>query len=226
MRLRDLWTPTYSRPEERWSRFVWGEITRGWTPPRITINGWHDNHGTLCLGLLLFCLYINLPKIKHLCGQGIDGGSYGFYFYDDALVLCWKKKNIFLYYPWSWSFHKHWVIVPCYTNDVEWLEVPHRCSGRDFAKKWEYPFRYTLKNGTIQDRTATIFVERREWRWRWLKLLPWPRKRYTAIDVVFNDEVGERTGTWKGGVTGCSYEMIKGEMPLQTLRRMERERDF
>lgn len=32
--------------------------------------------------------------------------------------------------------------------------------------------------------------------------------------------------TYKGGTTGCSYEMKPGEIPLQTLKRMEKERRF
>ena len=37
---------------------------------------------------------------------------------------------------------------------------------------------------------------------------------------------GERNGSWKGGVLGCGWDMLKGETPLDTLRRMERERRF
>lgn len=47
-----------------------------------------------------------------------------------------------------------------------------------------------------------------------------------AIDVQFSDEVGERTGSWKGGTIGCGYNMLPGESPLDTLRRMEAERKF
>ena len=38
--------------------------------------------------------------------------------------------------------------------------------------------------------------------------------------------VGERVNSWKGGTVGCSYSMLKGETPEQTLRRMEKEREF
>lgn len=57
---------------------------------------------------------------------------------------------------------------------------------------------------------------------------PWlPFKKLSRyIDIEFNDEVGERSGTWKGGVLGCSYDMKKGESALDTLRRMEVEQKF
>lgn len=47
-----------------------------------------------------------------------------------------------------------------------------------------------------------------------------------SIDVEFNAEVGERTGSWKGGCIGCGYQMNPNETPLQALRRMEAERKF
>ena len=47
-----------------------------------------------------------------------------------------------------------------------------------------------------------------------------------SIGVSFDGEVGEETGSWKGGCVGCGYEMLPGEVPLDTLRRMERDRKF
>lgn len=46
------------------------------------------------------------------------------------------------------------------------------------------------------------------------------------IDIEFSDEVGERTGSWKGGVLGCGFDMLPGERPVDALRRMELERKF
>jgi len=75
---------------------------------------------------------------------------------------------------------------------------------------------------TVQERTAAIRVEYGRWSRYWL-----PRvKESRWIDVQFNDEVGERTGSWNGGTIGCSYHMMPGETALATLRRMERERKF
>jgi hypothetical protein len=83
-----------------------------------------------------------------------------------------------------------------------------------------------LKSGEVQHRTATVFIERMEWRpriMRWQSLI---RKVRTSIDVRFSDEVGERSGEWKGGCTGCGYELLPGENMEQCLRRMECERIF
>jgi len=88
-----------------------------------------------------------------------------------------------------------------------------------------YDYVYRLKNGQTQIRQATVFVERRTWRMKWWPLLPF-RKVRTSIDVHFSDEVGEGTGSWKGGCVGCGYGMLHGETPLECLRRMEQERKF
>jgi len=89
-----------------------------------------------------------------------------------------------------------------------------------------YPYRYTLKSGKIQDRIATVYVEEREWRWRWFQKLAWPRKIHRSINVDFSDEVGERSGSWKGGTIGCGYDLMPEESAEDCLRRMELERKF
>jgi len=46
------------------------------------------------------------------------------------------------------------------------------------------------------------------------------------INIEFSDEVGERTGSWKGGCTACGYDWLPGEEQETALRRMERECKF
>jgi hypothetical protein len=89
-----------------------------------------------------------------------------------------------------------------------------------------HPYRYKLKNGSIQHRTAAVTVDRMVWRPRCLRWTGLIEKVRVYIDVQFSDEVGERTGSWKGGTIGCSYNLQPGETPLECLRRMERERVF
>lgn len=225
MNITNLWTPTYTRPAEKHYRMTWGEVDGHWCMPRIGVYDWHDGHSTLLLGLVFCTVYINLRKLRAI--SGIDAGGYGWYFSPDAFVIDWGKKHKFFYYPWSWKQYRHEELAQGWLkNDVVWVTIPRGLPSEKVAKKWTAPYRYTLKNGTIQDRIATYTVERREWRWRWLMWLPWPRLRRTSIWVNFNDEVGERTGSWKGGTLGCGWEMLRGETPEQALRRMERERIF
>lgn len=136
-----------------------------------------------------------------------SGPRYGFQFFGDLLWISYGKDHgrrgdphIAIYMPWSWRHREHKILTAPETH----------------------PYRYTLRSGEVQERTATIQVETRLWTRPWL-----PRKLFKkTIDVKFNDEVGERSGSWKGGCLGCGYDMNPGETPLDTLRRMERERVF
>ncbi len=58
------------------------------------------------------------------------------------------------------------------------------------------------------------------------KWLPFLKRVVTSIDVTFNDEVGERSGSYNGGCIGCGYDLLTNETPEQCLRRMEMERKF
>ena len=49
-------------------------------------------------------------------------------------------------------------------------------------------------------------------------------RRYIEID--FKDEVGHEKGSWKGGVMGCSYDLLPDESPMDCIKRMEKERRF
>ncbi len=88
------------------------------------------------------------------------------------------------------------------------------------------PYRYVLKSGEVQERVASCYVERRAWRPKCLKWTSLFEKVQTCIDVTFSDEVGERSGSWKGGTTGCSWAIEPGETIEQALRRMEAVRKF
>ena len=132
--------------------------------------------------------------------------------------------------PWAYE----WVRTSCLRVDGSW-EHEVRRKNKDFwdKEKWKgvlwseaYPYTYLLKSGEVQHRLATLRVEEREWRQRWLKWTPLFSKVRKSISIDFNDEVGEQTGSWKGGCTGCGYDMKHGELPEHTLRRMEKERKF
>lgn len=76
--------------------------------------------------------------------------------------------------------------------------------------------------GRNQSCMCTIHVEEREW----LHKPSGKHKISRDISVDFDGELGTQAGSWKGGTVGCNYEMRDDETPLQTLRRMEKERSF
>ena len=106
-----------------------------------------------------------------------------------------------------------------------WHSVDERRHSQDLLTE-THPYTYLMKSGVVQERVATITVSEGEWRRRWLTWTPLLALVRKSIDVQFSEGVGERVDSWKGGCIGCSYEMRPGEAPLDTLRRMERDRKF
>jgi hypothetical protein len=160
-----------------------------------------------------------------------EWANWGFRISEDIVFSWGYDRSLRFRWPWAWEFDRHevrlpggeWVVADRRTERVRW---DLRQKIVDQAERWTLPYRYALENGKLQNRTATIFVERRFWRHLWLVRIPLFEKCSTTIDVTFSEEVGERSGSWKGGCTGCGYKMRPGETAEQTLRRMEAERTF
>lgn len=173
-------------------------------------SDWHERRRAwVRLGFGLFRLAFSMQwpwavvPDEHQC----SGPTYGFTFFGDGLHLHWGKCKgtrddpmTIIAMPWQWRHRKHEVLTEPETH----------------------VYRYLLRSGEVQVRQATIKAEQRLWTRPWL---PWKRVS-RSIDVDFDKEVGERTGSWKGGVMGCSYEMQPHESPRMALRRMEQYRRF
>jgi hypothetical protein len=71
--------------------------------------------------------------------------------------------------------------------------------------------------------TAKTRIEEREWRLGtgWFKWLGKFKKPiiHRSLDLDFSGEVGRRKGSWKGGTTGHSIEMLPGELHEAAFRR-------
>lgn len=170
--------------------------------------------------------------------EGCDMPRYGFAVHNDTFWLyrggdykdgqC-QNQWISWYLPFfSYEFDGHWI----YNKKAEWVQMRfRRGAGKldpyEFRKtdalNYVYPYAYKLKNGTVQERTATCTIERRKWHRKWF---PFLIKESTVIDIEFDDEVGERSGSWKGGTLGCGYELLPDETVYACLKRMEAERKF
>jgi len=155
-----------------------------------------------------------------------DWQQWGFSLCDDAVHFHWNERTGIWNLPWFSVVHQRHEVRRADGSWVPFIGSWEQDKGNDGREEFSYPYRYILRNGTPQERTATVFVERRAWRpkgFQWTGLF---EKCRQSIDVAFSDEVGERTGSWKGGCVGCGWEMLPGETPEQTLRRMEAERKF
>lgn len=203
-------------------RAWWGEFSATWGLA-LSYNVYHEN-ATVHFHLLWGGIYIKAPMlIKQRDGTEDWHASYGFVWFGRAIHLNWRDKCKVLRLPFDWEHVRHDYLWP--DGRLHHASGPREYDGPAETKE-RHPYTYTLRNGTVQHRIATVNGEEREWRWRWFRWLPWPRMIQRTINVAFDDEVGERTGSWKGGTIGCGYEWKHGETMLAALRRMEVERKF
>lgn len=192
----------------QWSEIAY--IKLGLSGPQAEIefpSDWSEHKAgwvRLGFGLFKLCFMFPWPWMSKDDGQ-CSGHTYGFNFFGTGLHLHWGKQRgkrndpfTVIDMPWQWRHKEHKIL----------------------SEPETHPYKYVLRNGEVQDREATIKKESRLW---WRPWLPFRRLEY-SIDVAFDKEVGERSGTWKGGVFGCGYTMQPGETPRDTLRRMEAER--
>lgn len=154
--------------------------------------------------------------------------SWGACYFDKSIQLRWGRRSKSIWMPWLCERVQNEVR----RSDGTWTQYVgswERDKEPDGRHLESHPYRYVLRNGTVQDVTATVHVKRSRYVWRCLRKWPlfWRLWRWSHyIEVQFSDEVGERSGSWKGGCIGCGYEMRPGESPVDTLRRMERDRKF
>lgn len=198
------------------------------------VAGYFDSRPMICFCFGWGAFYIHLPFDTGI--NECEPPAYGFYWYESALWIKWGKKVYAFHSPWSWDWYRTSYLL----SDNSWVnEVNGKRNRVEFWKdewqekawKAEYPYKYIRKNGEVQNRRAKLNIEEREWRRKFLMWTPLFNKVSRTIAVNFNDEVGEKTGSWKGGCTGCSYELKKigkdkFEEPLTCLMRMEEERKF
>ncbi len=223
--------------KERWEHTDWIIFYWGWRfDISFEICGYFDNRPRINLDLIFFSLSIILP-FRNKWTDECNAPKWGIQYHNQTLwIMRGGKGNMnggnkwwTFHVPWSWE----WVRTSNLKKDGTWEHEKKGDKKNFYEDKWKeviwsesYPYTYILRSGKVQERIATVKVEEREWRWRGAKWSKWPRMIRKSLAVDFNDEVGERSGSWKGGTIGCGYEMKHGELPEQTLRRMEKERKF
>lgn len=150
--------------------------------------------------------------------------SYGRVTHDSSTEQRW---GCFL--PWTqWRHMRHSLYTP---GGALYAHVPQR-RGRFDSAHWEAEralinscptatFAFTDYDGEAL--TATTRIEEREWHFgtgwfKWLSLFV-PAKVSRSLDIDFSGETGRRKGSWKGGTTGHSIEMLPGELHEAAFRR-------
>ena len=177
---------------------------------------------------------------------------FGFYLYNDdskklfvTINLLWKNKDKTIWMPWHYECHH---VIYEGKNGKRYIEFIGDCRKRyNMAKKyncncipvkdiydiihdknfyWSEPYEYILKNGEDQRCIGMYHIEEREWRPRITFLLPIFKHTRKDLCINLTDEIGERSGSWKGGVTGFGREMLPGEDPHTAYQRIMKETKF
>jgi hypothetical protein len=202
---------------------TWGKT--GWEfGGGVHIHSNDEDEGDRMLFLKVWRLIVVLPlgiiKREYVCGDEPQWSAYTSS--EFGLTFHWGQRRRSYDWPWDWHTlaYEQQIIAG---DEDSWVSV-FDWDGKPDGET--HPYTYTLRNGTVQERTATISKRRHILTYRAFKRIGWPKWIKESIDVEFSDEVGERSGSWKGGTIGCGYDMRPGETMEQTLRRMERERKF
>ena len=205
-----------------------GHWATHWLPLGLSLCYFEESRWSLAFKLVLFSLYIHLPFLPDRDLNLEDFmHSWGFSFHSDALLLSWGGKTKCLFYPWRWEHvsteHRlsngTWWTEP---DNLGWSEIQKLKSEQDIETH-VLDYVYHLKRGETQHRKATVTTVRRTWK---RKCLPFIKQSHTCIEFSFSDEVGEESGTWKGGVMATAERMLPGETVEQCFRRMEKTRAF
>jgi len=193
-------------------------------------SDWHEEQRgwlRIGLGLVKFAISFPWPWVVPDNMQ-CSGPTYGFTFFGRSVHVHYgKDKYVIWDMPWAWEMVRYQVVT-AENKLIEPLPLDYPKSGPGIAvdDRWvnTYPYEYLRNNGAVQKCMATIYIWEREWRWKLFQWFPYFGKINRSIDITFSTEMGEKSGSWKGGVTGCSYEMRKNETPYKTLMRMQKER--
>lgn len=205
-------------------RMTWGSLSirRG-----LAFGLWLFEEGfSFHVHALRVSVYVRLPFLSRFAWEPRDiCESWGLSTCDNSVHVSWGHRSKCFDVPWS-----TWVRVSQEVRRADGSWVPYvgiweRGKQQDGRHVETHSYRYMLQSGEVQERTATIYVERERRKLKLLRLLPFARTTH-YIEVQFSDEVGERSGSWKGGTIGCAYEMRPDETPRECLKRMERDRKF
>ena len=193
-------------------------------------NDYQGSSWMLWIGLGLIQFYIPLFIKGKEYGVGEEPGWGLDMSCEFGIVWRWGQ----VYKQWDWPFHTIMLDWSFENKNGGWTNINRSIhydedgnyQRRPNAYSHTYDYTYRLQSGETQHRKATIIKERFTRGRHILSKLGWPSRVEYSIDVEFDGEIGEETGSWKGGCVGCGYTMFSHEIPGMTLRRMERERKF
>lgn len=213
-----------------WIIFYWGNSF----DISFELCGYFDNRPRINLDIIFFNLCLILP-FRNKWTDECDPPKWGLSIHNNTFWIYkggkgnGKGGNKW----WTWDIPfitTNWIRTSILLKNDTW---EHETRGnykefynqewKDKQKVFHYDFTDNYDGEIIP---TTFYVEQREWRRKWLEWTSLFSIVRTSIDVHFSKEVGNRKGSWKGGIIGCGYEILKNETPMDCIKRMEKERKF
>jgi hypothetical protein len=178
----------------------------------------------LCIGV--YKLFITIPLWKTNVVAIDEPRSYGIAVCDDSLLVYYGKGYNLYDLPWQFTivrwdllynngaiYHRNvWKNEEKVDKHLHWYAVDEKIKDdpkSNLCTKKEVV--YVAKDGDVQYCIATLYGEELEWRRKWLKWIPLFNYVSRRCDFTFSREMGERSGSWKGGLTATSCEWKHGE---------------
>jgi hypothetical protein len=196
-------------------------IRQGWSfGGGVHIHSNDEDQGDRMLFIKLWRLTVVLPlgiiDREYACG---DEPQWSIYAASEfGFTVHWGLRR----WQWDWPWDWHTLSYEKQMPDGSWRSVFDDCE--PYVERYAYT--YVLRSGEVQNRYADVSKRRHVLTWYGLRRLGWPRWIKESIDVTFSGEVGERSGSWKGGTIGCGYDLRPDETMERALRRMEAQRKF
>jgi len=193
-----------------------------WSAPRFT---WERHGGIICLGWgELFWGF-----------QSMEGPTWGFYWYEHTLVICKGKTQKHIDMPYTRKCYRSSILLKDgKTWEHELTSEGNKLQNKDFwdsekwkDKRWSNNFSFIYKSkkfGKVASGVAHVTIDEIEFRIRSCMWATINRRIYKKLWVEFDTELGDESGSWKGGVVGSGIEMKKGEKPSEAFQRMMSER--
>ena len=208
-----------------WSNYKHCHLYLSWPS-----DGYENYRVQLMIGFWRMFISIPLWKTSPWTQWSNDAPRYGIGYHDAIFWIYhgagkWKAIDM----PWQWEIVRHDLLFPNgmlfhrnhyprirlgeKTDSKHWYEVFEKPMSDDIKYNFcrEIQIEHHTKYGRKQVANLRMCGEEREWRWKWFKWLPFPNQVQRVIDCESDVELGERAGSWKGGMIGWSIPWNKGE---------------
>lgn len=157
---------------------------------------------------------------------------YGVTYFERSMHVHWGETKVY-WMPWDWDIVRWDLLYPdgevyyhnkypsatladrrrtfSWYNILDMKESPYPKSDVQTQVAEYVKLEHFTKDGRKQVANIRLAGEVREWRWRWFKWLPWPRRVRRTVDCLSDVELGSRSGSWKGGMIGWSVPWPEDE---------------